>query len=373
MAEIVCCQSFGQTTRPSLQSFKQGQTSVDRKWTTDRLEKLPVLISFTNTPLEPKRAPDIKFEKREGPGSGGGGNSCALMIKENTRDLLKKLSEYAPLRSEEVYFKKLLSSIRQAKFLLGENLYIEGKKVQAINYPDLNTIVVEPSFCEQMETISLKSMGILLHEYLGLARIDDTEFQISGDLIQKLNTVGNNTKNGQNLKLDKSASVDQCPSIDGKFVVTSEINQIGKKDNSPFSSLFLTILHFFYDSYEADKSTYSISLNKNKLIINQRQFALTNKEVFLEFSPKDDNYFVKYRAGCSKGNLIIEFEGANNTQVRVNANGTPVVKRYNTYIDRSFIFYKNESTLSIVIDSEVYGLDGSLLAKGQKTLDLEKQ
>jgi hypothetical protein len=124
----------------------------------------------------------------EGPRTGGGGNSCALSIHQNTVKLVGMLRGTNNLLSLD-QLSILLSKIEVAKFYIGENLMIDGQAKDAINYPDTHQIVINDKFCNiDMAEVSGKSMSILLHEYLGLAKINDKKYQISGAFLQNYTT-----------------------------------------------------------------------------------------------------------------------------------------------------------------------------------------
>ncbi|WP_413287637.1 hypothetical protein [Bdellovibrio sp. HCB337] len=198
---FVVCQSFGQglaarsNALPSVNSFEKGLGKL--KQATELSDAL--IIDFTKVDLNNLQENSIKVEKREGPSSGGGGNTCALMLKQNAIELLARIKDY-PLFQKDSVAAILESKIKAAKFQAGENLYIEGrdiyfkgrtihidaKKVEAINYPDKNTIVIEQSFCDNVSTLSIASLGTTLHEYLGLALLDDTKYQISGPFVKSI-------------------------------------------------------------------------------------------------------------------------------------------------------------------------------------------
>jgi hypothetical protein len=124
----------------------------------------------------------------DGPRTGGGGNSCSLSIYQNTIKLDGLLKASNNLLSPDE-LSLLLSKIEVAKFYIGYNLSIDGQSKDAINYPDTNQIVVSDKFCNiDMNDVSGRSMSILLHEYLGLAKINDKKYQISGAFLQNYTT-----------------------------------------------------------------------------------------------------------------------------------------------------------------------------------------
>lgn len=127
----------------------------------------------------------IQAETRQGPGSGGGGNTCALMLKQNAIELIERIQAYPPFQTNGVA-DLLIANIKAAQFLPGDNLQIAGKDVEALNYPTKKIIVIEQGFCDKVITFSTASLGITLHEYLGLAGFADEEYQISGPFVNSI-------------------------------------------------------------------------------------------------------------------------------------------------------------------------------------------
>ena len=130
----------------------------------------------------------IKNETRQGPGSGGGGNTCALMLKQNAIALIEKIKTYPPFQKDGIA-DLLIANISAAQFYPGDNLQIDGKDVEAINYPTKKIIEVEQGFCDKVSTFSAASFGITLHEYLGLAGLADENYQVSGPFVDNLYTL----------------------------------------------------------------------------------------------------------------------------------------------------------------------------------------
>ena len=133
----------------------------------------------------------IQAETRQGPGSGGGGNSCALMLKQNAIELIERVKAYPPFQKDGIA-DLLLANIPAAQFIPGENLEIAGKDVEAINYPTKKIIQIEHGFCDKISTFSIDSLGIALHEYLGLAGLDDDGYSVSSPFVDSIYIVERN-------------------------------------------------------------------------------------------------------------------------------------------------------------------------------------
>ncbi|WP_413576504.1 hypothetical protein ACLVWU_00500 [Bdellovibrio sp. HCB290] len=129
-----------------------------------------------------------KFSKTEGPRTGGGGNSCALSIYQNTEKLVSLIHEMPTLLNGQLRG-YLLHKISVAKFYISENLILDGQVKDAINYPDTNEIYLSNRLCGlDLLEVQGRAMAILLHEYLGLANIDDRRYQVSGAFLQNYST-----------------------------------------------------------------------------------------------------------------------------------------------------------------------------------------
>ena len=159
----------------------------------------------------------IQSETRQGPGSGGGGNTCALMLKQNAIELIERIQAYPPFQSNGIA-DLLISNIKAAQFLPGDKLQIAGKDVEAINYPTKKIIEIEQGFCDKVITFSTASLGITLHEYLGLAGLADDEYQISGPFINSIYIAERNNRGTGASFLDP-----QVNNLQNKFTNSSSI------------------------------------------------------------------------------------------------------------------------------------------------------
>lgn len=143
------------------------------------IKKNPVLI------LDNKSFESLKKSMTpQGPRTGGGGNSCAISIHQNTEKLISLVTDMPELLDQNQR-QRLFEKISVAKFHLTESLVLDKEEKDAINYPDTNDILISNRFCDiGMKEVNSKAMATLLHEYLGLAKIDDRKYQISGSFLQ---------------------------------------------------------------------------------------------------------------------------------------------------------------------------------------------
>ncbi|WP_413293089.1 hypothetical protein ACLSU7_17010 [Bdellovibrio sp. HCB185ZH] len=155
------------TTKPNIAKDKQPQS--------------PALILDTKTIFGENSHPPM-----EGPRTGGGGNSCALAITQNTTTLMELLSESM---YQSIFpgsdSSKVISTMKKTRFYLKEALIKDGQAKDAMNYPFDGVIYVSPKFCaSELVEVSGRSMSLLLHEYLGLAGINDRNYEVSGKFLE---------------------------------------------------------------------------------------------------------------------------------------------------------------------------------------------
>lgn len=128
---------------------------------------------------------DMTSLPKEGPRTGGGGNSCSLVIVKNTEALQKYMEQFNVEGMTGENIEALKAAIDRAQFFTTGTLIHEGQRKDAMNFPDEDRIVLTNKFCRyEMTEVSGRAMSLLLHEYLGLARVDDRQYQISGRFLE---------------------------------------------------------------------------------------------------------------------------------------------------------------------------------------------
>jgi hypothetical protein len=142
----------------------------------------PVLILDTKTIFD-----EISRAPIDGPRTGGGGNSCALAITQNTTTLMELLSQSMYLEIFPGFMdpEKVISTMKKTRFYIKENLVKDGQVKDAMNFPSQGIIYVSPKFCAtELIEVSGRSMSLLLHEYLGLTGINDRNYEVSGKFLE---------------------------------------------------------------------------------------------------------------------------------------------------------------------------------------------
>jgi len=155
-----------------------------------------------------------------------------------------------------------------------------------------------------------------------------------------------------------------CPVLTGRYEVKSDTTQVEQSaDGDWITNLQISILQ---------KQPYP-----NYLVLRARDpynqvygsdrgdYVLDGKTHFLAWDASADNYFVKYKANCYVGMVVIEQEGADNNSVP---------KRVSTYRERMVLITQVGSpNLSVTHTRMVLSPSGELVykAQNQKVLELK--
>jgi len=144
------------------------------------LKNLPLILDTKNFKIEKLKNVKVEsfnLDKVYGPGSSGGGGLCAFNITSATAFIVKHLDKI-PFANKNQR-NQFLAKVTSVRFLQGANLEVRGQSVNAINVPSANSIVLDEIACDAIEGGGSAGYSLLLHEYLGVANIDDTTYQVS--------------------------------------------------------------------------------------------------------------------------------------------------------------------------------------------------
>lgn len=171
----------GQLAANVIRTAPQGQSQL-----LSGLKNLPLILDTKNMKAEKLknvRLEQFSVDKAYGPGSSGGGGICAFAITSGSDFILDNL-EAIPFKTKQQrdQFVHKVSSVR---FLQGANLEVRGQSVNALNYPSASVIVLDNKACDHLEAGKVAGYSFLLHEYLGVAGIDDTTYQVSNAFAEK--------------------------------------------------------------------------------------------------------------------------------------------------------------------------------------------
>lgn len=150
-------------------------------------KNLPLILNTKNLKIDKHRdlrIENLDLQRKLGPRTTGGGNICAFNITATTAFIIKNI-EAVPFENQK-QTDQFLQKINTVRFFGGSNLKVRGQSVNAINYPQIGHIVVDSSVCEYLDSNKEGGAAFLLHEYLGVAGIDDTAYQISSSFAKKV-------------------------------------------------------------------------------------------------------------------------------------------------------------------------------------------
>lgn len=181
--------AFAEDQNRDIQTTRSSKVNILHKLEESEIKPLIKLKDYdfkSMTDLKSLQLKLIQVKEKMGPGSGGGGNQCSLMILANTQALLTKIKEDKIFGTNLNIAKSLEDGIKRTRIYFGENLIINGNVVDAINYPSDGALVIDKNFCKKIDSVSISSMGLLLHEYLAMAQIEDKNYQISSAFVNEL-------------------------------------------------------------------------------------------------------------------------------------------------------------------------------------------
>lgn len=117
----------------------------------------------------------------DGDEKGNGGDEYAKEFVTLAYDLMESLQKNPiPMVDNQA----LLAAIRQTKVNSRPSLTLRGNEVDAINYPDPTEpkILLSRAAWDRMATARHRRVFLVLHEYLGIMGVDDSNYQISHKL-----------------------------------------------------------------------------------------------------------------------------------------------------------------------------------------------
>lgn len=111
---------------------------------------------------------------------GGGGSGVAAEFVELAHDLEKRLESKSIPGVDVEAFRK---AVNETKVITKRNLKLRGATVDAINYPGLKLIEVSVTRWNKLTKTPWVKLQIVFHEYLGILQIDDSNYQISRQIL----------------------------------------------------------------------------------------------------------------------------------------------------------------------------------------------
>jgi len=115
--------------------------------------------------------------------SGGGGDQYALSFVETAHSVLTWLqSNPNPYVSPSAF----AEAIKTTEVVsVDRALSLAGLNKDAINYPSLKKIELSRPGWDRLESANVRN-ALVFHEYLGIMGVDDSRYQISGDILRQV-------------------------------------------------------------------------------------------------------------------------------------------------------------------------------------------
>lgn len=120
--------------------------------------------------------------------NGNAGDIYTAEFILTARDILPRLKLLPQSEIAEIDFNRLAGAVLNTKVHSEEKLELNGYEVDAKNYPDRGEIILSRSRWRVLRTPqeTTNRLMLVLHEYLFLIGINDTQFRLSGRIIPLL-------------------------------------------------------------------------------------------------------------------------------------------------------------------------------------------
>ena len=114
---------------------------------------------------------------------GNGGDPFAFEFINTARDVINLFSWINLSDLPEFNALAFTQAVQQTHIASEVHVILNGSEVGAINYPDQTLITVNQSFWQTANPN--QRMGLVIHEYLGIMRLNDANYRLSGPIYQK--------------------------------------------------------------------------------------------------------------------------------------------------------------------------------------------
>lgn len=124
----------------------------------------------------------------EGWDHGNAGDSYAAEFVMTAKDLVLHLKTLPSGELDEVNLALLIGAIETTTVRTEDQLLYKGREVEAINDPDQKLILLNRSIwrSRRAENNTIARYTFVLHEYLGIMRVNDEQYKVSGPLVALL-------------------------------------------------------------------------------------------------------------------------------------------------------------------------------------------
>jgi len=137
---------------------------------------------------------------------GNGGDGCAAEFAAIGLNLARMLPDLGVRDVNQDEFQKTVE--KTPVVVTEKDLFVQGKKVQAINDPDKKLITINKTICDPLATPPASKVMLVFHEYLGIMRLEKSgEYRISSSISNlltdgTLELLTSGTKKPRNFRVD---------------------------------------------------------------------------------------------------------------------------------------------------------------------------
>jgi len=119
---------------------------------------------------------------------GNAGDSYAAEFVMTAKDLVIRLKTLPSTELKEVNLALLIGAIETTTVRTEDKLIYKGLEVEAVNDPDQKMIHLNRSIwrSRRSENSTIARYTFVLHEYLGIMRVNDDQYKVSGPLVALL-------------------------------------------------------------------------------------------------------------------------------------------------------------------------------------------
>lgn len=251
----------------------------------DKSEKIIILkeekafeVFKANTPQFNRMKKNRNLLKSGGGGlDGGGGATRAQEFAKIASDLVDRIEKEPTLHGkfDLAAFRDFVTTTEVA--FVPWSLFLNGVPKDAINYPSLRKIEINISAWDEMKNVNRKA-GLILHEFYGLLRIDDTGYLRSIKILSPIKIV---------LAQDYSdIAAERGSPLDSYDVIAANLRSLWSQKDRDWKSieeLSTSILKFFF-------GFYNVKLDGSEVSIETLYYLATNLRHLLPYNVPNEGF-----------------------------------------------------------------------------------
>jgi hypothetical protein len=126
--------------------------------------------------------------REEGWDHGNAGDAFASEFVLSGRDLVQRMKLLPASERQGVDLNQLAGAVLNTKVHTEERLILRGMEVDALNFPEKGLIILSRARWRPLRVASetRQRLTLVLHEYLGVMGLDDSQYRLSGRIIPQL-------------------------------------------------------------------------------------------------------------------------------------------------------------------------------------------